>query len=270
MTPAERFIKAYLRTTILEDFLQGLVAAGGGAVMLVGGGKLFVKYGPLLFGNAVKQYSFCVLAAALAVSVVLMFQFSSISRRSRGSRAIRILQLLSKPGSKVSIVADHHMIQPYGEKLSRHELAVFRATLEGEIDSRLVIPPRLPTDPATLFKNVIYLLIISAVAYHFRAKFEGNETHIQARRVVSQPISTGTSSDRGKHFAPEGVYYLLTRVSFSTDSGVVGIPRGAKVTLVRRGNPMRVTNGEYEFEVSSTQVTNDQDVVSGFEGTQSN
>lgn len=64
-----------------------------------------------------------------------------------------------------------------------------------------------------------------------------------------------------RNLAPAGTYYLLTRVSFMTDSGVIGDSPGTKVTLVRSGTPMTVTDGRNQFDVESSQVTNDLDLA---------
>ena len=64
-----------------------------------------------------------------------------------------------------------------------------------------------------------------------------------------------------KHLAPKGVYFLLTYISVTTDSGVTGIPPGSKVTLVSSGPPIRVINGQIVFEVLPAQITNDLDLA---------
>jgi hypothetical protein len=63
------------------------------------------------------------------------------------------------------------------------------------------------------------------------------------------------------NLAPDGTYFLLQRVSVMTDSGISGDAPGTKVTLVNAGPPMRVTDGQNEFEVQPSQVTNDLDVA---------
>ena len=62
-------------------------------------------------------------------------------------------------------------------------------------------------------------------------------------------------------FAPPGTYFLLERVSITTDSGVSGDPPGTRVTLVKAGPPTIVTDGQNQFEVAPYQVTNDLDVA---------
>jgi hypothetical protein len=64
-----------------------------------------------------------------------------------------------------------------------------------------------------------------------------------------------------RNLAPEGTYFLIERISVMTDSGVVGVPPGTIVKLVSAGPAMRVSDGKNEFEVRSTQLTNDYDVA---------
>jgi hypothetical protein len=51
-------------------------------------------------------------------------------------------------------------------------------------------------------------------------------------------------------------------VSITTESGVIGISPGTKVVQVNAGPPLRVTDGENQFQVLPYQVTNDLDVAS--------
>jgi hypothetical protein len=71
---------------------------------------------------------------------------------------------------------------------------------------------------------------------------------------TSVPVAT-------KHFAPEGTFYLLQRIAVTTDTGVIGIVPGTRVTLVKGGTPMRVSNGEFEFDAGPEQLTNDLDLA---------
>ena len=64
-----------------------------------------------------------------------------------------------------------------------------------------------------------------------------------------------------KQLAPEGVYYVLQRISIETESGLVAIPTGAKVNLLRVGPPMRVTDGKREFEIDPSLLTNDLEIA---------
>jgi hypothetical protein len=64
-----------------------------------------------------------------------------------------------------------------------------------------------------------------------------------------------------RHLAPPGIYFLLQRVSFMTDSGVVGDSPGTKVSMVKSGSPMKVSDGQNQFDVDPTEVTNDLDIA---------
>lgn len=61
--------------------------------------------------------------------------------------------------------------------------------------------------------------------------------------------------------APEGTFYLIERISVVTDSGTVGVGAGTKVTVVKGGTRMRVTDGRNVFDVSSAQLTRDIDLA---------
>jgi hypothetical protein len=62
--------------------------------------------------------------------------------------------------------------------------------------------------------------------------------------------------------APEGTFFLLKRASLSIDSGVIGFAPGTKVTLVEQADSVStVTDGEYQFKVPSSQLTNDLDLA---------
>ena len=65
-----------------------------------------------------------------------------------------------------------------------------------------------------------------------------------------------------RRVAPEGTYFLLERASLRTDSGVIGFAPGTKVTLVDQGDSAStVTDGQYQFAVPSSQLTNDLDLA---------
>ena len=58
--------------------------------------------------------------------------------------------------------------------------------------------------------------------------------------------------------APAGTYFLLQRVSVTSDSGIIGISPGTKVTLISTSSTgMHVTDGQNQFDVGTSQVTND-------------
>jgi hypothetical protein len=54
---------------------------------------------------------------------------------------------------------------------------------------------------------------------------------------------------------------LIKRLSITTDSAIIGIPPGTKVTMVSAGPPMHVTDGQNQFDVQPDQVTNDLDIA---------
>jgi hypothetical protein len=65
-----------------------------------------------------------------------------------------------------------------------------------------------------------------------------------------------------RSLAPIGTFYLLQRVSVTTDDGISSLNPGDKVTLVEdKGATKIVTDGQNKFEVDPTQLTNNLDVV---------
>jgi hypothetical protein len=90
---------------------------------------------------------------------------------------------------------------------------------------------------------------------------------ISSKRPAAQPRAarpTPTRSILAKQprLAPEGTYFLLQRVSLKTESGIIGFAPGTKVTMVNQADSMStVSDGEVQFTVASSQLTNDVDIA---------
>jgi len=85
-----------------------------------------------------------------------------------------------------------------------------------------------------------------------------------AKVQVAKPTPARSVATRQPRLAPEGTYFLLQRVSLKIDSGVVGFAPGTKVTLVERGVPLSVvSDGQYQFSVAPSLLTNDLDIADG-------
>src|SRR5438094_2853895 len=85
-----------------------------------------------------------------------------------------------------------------------------------------------------------------------------------AKVQVAKPTPARSIAARQPRLAPEGTYFLLQRVSLKIDSGVVGFAPGTKVTLVERGVPLSVvSDGQYQFSVAPSLLTNDLDIADG-------
>jgi hypothetical protein len=86
-----------------------------------------------------------------------------------------------------------------------------------------------------------------------------------AKRTVAQRAGARPTPVRPvaqPRLAPEGTFFLLQRASLPIDSGVIGFAPGTKITLVEETNSVStVTDGEYQFKVPSSQLTNDLDVA---------
>jgi hypothetical protein len=75
------------------------------------------------------------------------------------------------------------------------------------------------------------------------------------------PVSTSVNPPLPtRHLAPAGTFFLTERVSIATQFGVKGIAPGSRVTFVRANEEnFNVTDGETEFTVKKSQLTNDLD-----------
>jgi hypothetical protein len=82
-----------------------------------------------------------------------------------------------------------------------------------------------------------------------------------AQQPAAQPTPARPVTPQ-RRLAPEGTYFLLERASLRIDSGVIGFAPGTKVTLLEQGNSAsKVTDGQYQFEVPPSQLTNDLDIA---------
>jgi hypothetical protein len=80
--------------------------------------------------------------------------------------------------------------------------------------------------------------------------------------LAQQPGAKPTPVTPQRRLAPEGTYFLLERASLRIESGVIGFAPGTKVTLVDQGDSAStVTDGQYQFTVPSSQLTNDLDLA---------
>jgi hypothetical protein len=88
-----------------------------------------------------------------------------------------------------------------------------------------------------------------------------------AKRTAAQPPGAKPTPARPvaqqqQRLAPEGTFFLIERASLPIDSGVIGFAPGTKVTLIEETNSVTtVTDGEYQFKVPSSQLTNDLDLA---------
>ena len=84
-----------------------------------------------------------------------------------------------------------------------------------------------------------------------------------AQQPAAQPTPARPVTPQ-RRVAPEGTYFLLGRASLRIDSGVIGFAPGTKVTLLDQGNSAStVTDGQYQFAVPPSQLTNDLDIAAG-------
>jgi len=114
-------------------------------------------------------------------------------------------------------------------------------------------------------KKLFTWLVIGGIAYFgwlFYLKHQ-NETSLPIAHETPTPevIAVATPAATPlKRLAPKGVFFVLQRLSTMTDSGVVSAVAGTKVTLVRDGSPMLVTDGQHQYDALASQLTNDMDI----------
>lgn len=80
-------------------------------------------------------------------------------------------------------------------------------------------------------------------------------------QTPTRPAATPTPDAR--RLAPPGEYYLLNRISVTTESGVLGVNAGTKVLLLERqeNGALKVTDGPDDFIVAASEITNDLDAA---------
>src|SRR6266480_2831242 len=81
----------------------------------------------------------------------------------------------------------------------------------------------------------------------------GCKKEVAVKQVAAPPAPTPIVDRAAErhHLAPEGVFFLMERVSVFTQYGVTGIAPGTRVRLVQdKGNTFSVTDGNTTFDVS--------------------
>ena len=85
------------------------------------------------------------------------------------------------------------------------------------------------------------------------------------KRLAQQGVTKPTPAPpitSERRLAPEGTYFLVERASLPIESGVIGFAPGTKVTLVDQSDSgSTVTDGQYQFTVQSSYLTNDLDIA---------
>lgn len=82
-----------------------------------------------------------------------------------------------------------------------------------------------------------------------------------AQQGVAKPTPAPPATPE-RRLAPEGTYFLVERASLPIESGVIGFAPGTKVTLVDQSDSgSTVTDGQYQFTVQSSYLTNDLDIA---------
>lgn len=111
-------------------------------------------------------------------------------------------------------------------------------------------------------KYLLGIVLAAAGAYFFALRQKPVETApLDAPVAAAASGQSATKPAPKARLAPEGTFYLVERISVMTDSGTFGVDAGTKVTAVKGGTRMRVTDGKNIFEVSSAQVTRDIDLA---------
>jgi len=83
-----------------------------------------------------------------------------------------------------------------------------------------------------------------------------------AQQREARPTPARSIVTKQPRLAPEGTYFLRQRTSLKIDSGVVGFAPGTKFTMIdQRDSMTTVSDGQYQFTVPSSQLTNDLDIA---------
>ena len=134
--------------------------------------------------------------------------------------------------------------------------------------------------------GIIFAVIVGYLAWRWFAPAPTQRapvTPTQTQRIATKPKPVAARSTPAKRtaaqrpggmptptrpvaheprLAPEGTFFLLQRASVPIDSGVIGFAPGTKVILVEQADSVStVTDGEYQFKVPSSQLTNDLDLA---------
>ena len=92
-----------------------------------------------------------------------------------------------------------------------------------------------------------------------------NEEIAEHRAILTPPTpvakdtpatkpATSTPASAVRELAPDGIVYLLVRVRMETDSGIISLPPGTGLKLIRPGV---YTDGLHELTLTAEQVSND-------------
>src|SRR6266581_1118905 len=126
--------------------------------------------------------------------------------------------------------------------------------------------------------GVVSVVIVGYMAWHWLAPTTVAPTPAQRsspkpatahppppKRLAQQPAAKPTPArpvTPQRRLAPEGTYFLVERASLRIDSGVIGFAPGTKVALLDQGDSAStVTDGQFQFTVPSSQLTNDLDIA---------
>lgn len=101
-------------------------------------------------------------------------------------------------------------------------------------------------------KWMFVLIVLVGVALFFKNR----QTTPPSPLVLTTPTPVSTPAPVVKHLAPEGIYFLLSRVSIPTDVGISGINVGTRVRFLKNTGPnWLVTDEQTTFEVPPDQPT---------------
>ena len=103
---------------------------------------------------------------------------------------------------------------------------------------------------------IVSLLVITAVF----GQSSCNRKKPTAVASPPPPKQTPTIVTKPQRLAPEGTYFVRSRLSVTTQFGVTGLPPGTRVRVLRpEGKNVRITDGQTELSVDPAQLTNDLD-----------
>ena len=117
---------------------------------------------------------------------------------------------------------------------------------------------------------IVGILLLGYLGFVVWQNFSSKPQPAPPPVAVTAPVATPAptteliavaSATPARNLAPPGTWYVIQRVTVTTDSGITGVAPGTRVTMVSPGPPMRVTDGQNQFDVQPDQVTNDLDIA---------
>ncbi len=135
--------------------------------------------------------------------------------------------------------------------------------------------PEILTANPPFMKKAILLTVLAVLAGCSKQETITREAAPEVSAPTPEPVAVVKATPAPnpapapepppKRLAPEGIFYVIQRISVTTDDGVRSIPVGTGAKLVRQSGLQLVLNdGKSEFTAARSQVTNDLDEAESY------